>query len=262
MTKKKDQIKVARYKPWYPRSYSFFPRNPASPFISLPSFSFVETHPRLDTATAFLNICHCPVSESNLDASCLSAKCCRPMPCLSMIRPNFVWIIRTGPSTEAWGTPHCNREFIRLFQVTFTCWHRPIGYDRNHCRATPTAPFSTSKRCSSGPWSTVSKAALRSSRVSRMTFPLLTLQSVRDCVAGFVPVSLWLCECLGDSALEDWCQRLITGSCAGVVMGACPRLDSPCNVGIMYEQTQWKETLLLIWIKVNNRQFHFKHWSL
>ena len=78
-----------------------------------------------------------------------------------------------GPSTEHCVTSQA-RQVINLTTPRHPCCVRPDRYDRNHRRAALSIPNVTRRRCGKMSWSTVSKAADRSSRTRVATSPQST----------------------------------------------------------------------------------------
>ena len=70
----------------------------------------------------------------------------------------------TGPNTESNGTPHFNFVMLDCAFLIVKFWVWPFKYYSNQLRAAPVIPIREFNTDSNRSWSTVSKAALRSSR--------------------------------------------------------------------------------------------------
>jgi hypothetical protein len=76
-----------------------------------------------------------------------------------------------GPNTDPWGTPKESEAGWEVCPSTRTVCVLPRRYDANQSSAEPEIPYSVLRRESKILWSIVSKAALKSSKVSIDTFP-------------------------------------------------------------------------------------------
>ena len=100
---------------------------------------------------------------------------------LNMLSMPMVYIRnRRGPRPEPWGTP-CSSEIgseVEAFQKT--CALLVLRYDENQDRAVPLMPALLQRLWRRVKWSTVSKAALRLNRPSRVSWPLSAASMISE----------------------------------------------------------------------------------
>jgi len=87
---------------------------------------------------------------------------------------------RIGPSTEPWGTPHRSVVTMDFNWPRRTYCERPRRYDSNQRRTGPVTPNDNCRRRHRMAWSTVSKAADKSSRTRAATSTPSTAVSRSD----------------------------------------------------------------------------------
>ena len=76
-----------------------------------------------------------------------------------------------GPNTDPCGTPHISATIVDLASSRRTYYDRPSRYDWNHWSATSWIPKDTCRRCSKISWWTLSKAAVKSSKIKAAKSP-------------------------------------------------------------------------------------------
>ena len=109
------------------------------------------------------------------------------IPCLLIMSPkSSMYIVNTiGPSTDPWGTPHTNDVGFDWVPLIRTDCDLPDKYDLNQFKAVPQIPSPDLSVSRSTSWSTVSKAALKSSIISNT----LLLSSMALNMSSCTPVS-------------------------------------------------------------------------
>ena len=90
------------------------------------------------------------------------------IPCLLIMssKCNMLIMNRTGPSTDPWGTPRTSDVGFDWVPLIRTDCDLTDHDDLNHFKADPQIPGSDLSLCGCTSWSTVSKAALKSSLIS------------------------------------------------------------------------------------------------
>ena len=106
--------------------------------------------------------------------SCVSsAKDCWFTGCLAIRseRSLVYRVNKTGPRTGLWGTPNDGGTGSESCTSTETNCILPVMHDLNHTSAVPSTPKYDCSRAKRISWSVVSKAAARSSSITREIFP-------------------------------------------------------------------------------------------
>ena len=131
-----------------------------------------------------------------------------------------------GPSTEPCGTEH-NTWTMADKQPSYTTRNvLPVRYDLNHCRTAPCKPNWRSSRSSSSSWSTVSKAAVRSSRQRADNWPSSAASIRSFCTFSTAVSVLWsrqYADCVQHTdRLSGWPLLSIRHKSGGFTQWQCP----------------------------------------
>jgi len=145
-------------------------------------FQPVSGHPatNIDDALLELSGCRGMSSRQQCRYNCVSsANEWRVTPCwLTMSARSATYNTNsTGPRTEPCGTEQTMYTTDEVPPAYMTRYVPSNRYERNHIKAVPHRPNWRSSRRNSSSWSTVSKAAVKSSRQSADTWPLSAASS-------------------------------------------------------------------------------------
>ena len=119
------------------------------------------------------------------------------IPCLLIMSPKGSMLIvnRIGQSTHLWGTPHTNDVGFDWVPLISTDCDLPDKYDLTQFKAVPQIPSPDLSLSRSTSWSTVSKAALKSSMISNTLLLSSMALNMASCTHVNVVSVLWNEDC-------------------------------------------------------------------
>ena len=154
-----------------------------------------------------------------------------------------------GPKHESWGTPQFKSKGRERTPCTDTRWLLSDKYDLNQFRAVPRMPTSSDSLSKSSWWSTVSKAALRSKKINKVTcclffFHAFCCLSLSSRVFGrdlcYSDREDWLFSHWSSSVSQRSVQQWRVLPCA--LINTILLFDPPSCVSVVYELF-WPENI-------------------